>query len=136
MSMQYPKKLAKYGLVQKLPEINVFENQFQDYEITIVNDEFGSICPKTGLPDVGTITIKYVPDRYCAELKSLKYYFLGYRNLGIFQENIVNRVLKDFVAYVRPKRAVTTGSFKSRGGIYTIVEARYDGKENRKREIY
>ncbi|HAW50399.1 TPA: preQ(1) synthase, partial [bacterium] len=85
------REFAKQGLDQKLPKIEVFENQFPDYEITINIPEFTSLCPKTGLPDFGCITIIYTPDKYSIELKSLKMYILAYRNLGIFQENVINR---------------------------------------------
>jgi 7-cyano-7-deazaguanine reductase len=87
--------------------------------------EFTSICPKTGLPDFGTVTIRYQPDKLCLELKSLKGYFQAYRNLGIFYENAVNRILEDCVAACRPKRMTVTGRFSSRGGISSVVEARY-----------
>ncbi|MEW6104036.1 MAG: preQ(1) synthase, partial [bacterium] len=86
--MEY-KDFAKVGLDVELPKIEVFENQFENYEITITIPEFTSICPKTLLPDFGCITIIYTPDKLCIELKSLKEYILGYRNLGIFYENAV-----------------------------------------------
>jgi 7-cyano-7-deazaguanine reductase len=116
---------AKAGLKAKLPEISVFPNQFPDYEITIEIPEFTSVCPKTGLPDFGTVTIRYVPRRRCLELKSLKEYVLGYRNLGIFYENAVNRILEDVVQACRPVRASVRGEFNPRGGIKSVVEARY-----------
>jgi len=77
-----------------LPEIETFPNQFPDYEITIEIPEYTSVCPKTGLPDFGLITISYIPDKKVIELKSLKMYILAYRNLGIFYENAVNRILE------------------------------------------
>ena len=80
-------KEAKAGLKEKLPSIETFPNQFPDYEISIEITEFTSICPKTGLPDFGTVFIEYVPKDLCLELKSLKMYLLGYRDLGIFYEN-------------------------------------------------
>jgi len=101
--MEY-KDLARAGLEKELPKIDVFENQFIDYEITITIPEFTSLCPKTGLPDFGCITIVYTPDKYCIELKSLKEYILGYRNLGIFYENAVNRILQDVVKSCNPKK--------------------------------
>ena len=113
------------GAAAKLPKIECIPNMHRDYEITISIPEYTSICPKTGLPDFGTIMIKYVPDKYCVELKSLKYYIIGYRNLGIFYENVVNRILQDFVSACRPKRVVVTGEFNARGGIKATVEARY-----------
>ncbi len=109
----------------KLPKIAAFENQFPDYEITVIEPEFTSVCPKTGLPDFGTITIKYVPDKHCLELKSLKMYFNAYRNVGIFMENSVNRILQDVVSACSPKSAYVLGDFNARGGIKTVVEAKY-----------
>src|SRR5262249_21145978 len=91
----YTEAHARSGLDAKLPPLASFPSQFRDYEITITIPEYTSICPKTGLPDFGTITIRYVPDRLCVELKSLKVYIQGYRNLGIFYENAVNRILAD-----------------------------------------
>ena len=90
--------------------------------------EFTSICPRTGLPDFGTIRIRYMPRKFCVELKSLKFYMNGYRNLGIFQENSVNRILADFVAAIRPVWVVVSGEFSARGGLKTIVECRYPRK--------
>ncbi len=119
----YGEKEAQAGLTARLPRIETFPNQFPDYEITIEIQEFTSVCPKTGLPDFGAITIRYVPKNSCLELKSLKNYILGYRNLGIFYENAVNRILEDVVAACRPVRATVTGEFNPRGGIQSIVEA-------------
>ncbi|GAH81389.1 unnamed protein product, partial [marine sediment metagenome] len=98
--MKYTKKHAISGLKEKMPKLEVLPNQFKNYKITIVIPEYTSLCPRTGLPDDGTITIEYEPDNYFVELKSLKYYILAYRNLGIFYENAVNRILKDFVKAV------------------------------------
>jgi 7-cyano-7-deazaguanine reductase len=125
MKIPYTKSHARSGLNAKLPKIAVFESQFPDYDITIIEPEFTSVCPKTGLPDFGTITIKYVPDKYCLELKSLKMYFNAYRNVGIFMENSVNRMLEDVVSSCKPKSASVYGDFNARGGIKTIVEAKY-----------
>ena len=122
---RYTDKHAVSGLDAKLPKIETFPNQFKDYEITIIEPEFTSVCPKTGLPDFGTITIKYVPNKFCPELKSLKMYFNAYRNVGIFMENSTNRILKDFVAACKPKRAGIVGDFNPRGGIKTVVEAKW-----------
>jgi 7-cyano-7-deazaguanine reductase len=83
--------------------------------------EFTSVCPKTGLPDHGELTLRYVPDKLCLELKSLKMYMLAYRNLGIFQENVVNRFLRDIVAACKPMEATLTGEFTPRGGVYTKI---------------
>jgi 7-cyano-7-deazaguanine reductase len=121
----YGEKEAKAGLKERLPRIATFPNQFPDYEITIEIPEFTSVCPKTGLPDFGAITIQYVPKRSCLELKSLKNYILAYRNLGIFYENAVNRILEDIVAACRPVRATVTGEFNPRGGIKSVVEAHF-----------
>ena len=119
------KKEAKAGLEEKLSSIETFPNQFRDYEITIEIPEFTSICPKTGLPDFGVITILYIPDKQCLELKSLKTYIGGYRNLGIFYENAVNRILEDVVKACNPVRATITGIFNPRGGMRSTVEAHY-----------
>ncbi|MBL7083300.1 MAG: NADPH-dependent 7-cyano-7-deazaguanine reductase QueF [Candidatus Aminicenantes bacterium] len=118
-------KEAKAGLKEKLPAIETFPNQFPDYEIKIEFPEFTSICPKTNLPDFGTIIIRYVPKAQCLELKSLKMYLLAYRNMGIFYENAVNRIMEDIVKACRPVRAVVTGEFNPRGGLKSIVEAFY-----------
>ena len=119
------KDAASAGLDVKLPAIETFSNQFPDYEIRIEIPEFTSICPKTGLPDFGVITIRYVPTDSCLELKSLKMYILAYRDLGIFYENAVNRILDDVVAACRPKKATVTGEFSSRGGIKSTIEAHH-----------
>jgi 7-cyano-7-deazaguanine reductase len=121
----YGTKEAKAGLSTKLPAMETFPNQFPDYQITIRVPEFTSVCPKTGLPDFGTITVRYVPKAHCLELKSLKEYFLAYRNLGIFYENAVNRILADIVRTIRPVRASVTGEFNARGGLVSVVEASY-----------
>ncbi|MBC7361911.1 MAG: NADPH-dependent 7-cyano-7-deazaguanine reductase QueF [Candidatus Aminicenantes bacterium] len=123
--LEYTEKEAKAGLKARLPEIQTFPNQFPDYEITIEIPEYTSVCPKTGLPDFGKITIWYVPDKQVIELKSLKMYILAYRNLGIFYENAVNRILEDVVKACRPKKALVRGEFTPRGGIKSTVEARY-----------
>ena len=119
---------ARSGLNAKLPALATWPNQFPNYEITIVIPEYTSICPKTGLADFGTVTIRYVPRRLCVELKSLKYYILGYRNLGIFYENAVNRILQDIVKACQPEWATVTGEFNVRGGMKSIIEARYQRK--------
>ena len=97
----------------------------RDYEIAIDCPEFTSMCPKTGLPDFGTIRIRYVPDRLCLELKALKYYLLGYRNQGIFYEAATNKILDDLVAASQPRRMTVVGDFTARGGITTTVTAEY-----------
>ena len=96
------------------------------FEIAIDCPEFTSMCPKTGLPDFGTIRIRYVPDAQCIELKSLKYYLLDFRNKGIFYEAVTNQILDDLVAVCSPQRMTVTGDFTARGGITTKVTAEYD----------
>ncbi len=121
----YTEKEAKAGLRTRLPGIDIFSNQFPDYEIKIEYPEFTSICPKTGLPDFGTIFISYVPDKSCLELKSLKMYLLAYRNLGIFYENAVNRILEDIARACHPVKASVVGEFNPRGGLISTVEAHF-----------
>ncbi len=122
---RYTPEHAKAGLHHDFPDIETWPNQFPAYEIVIDIPEFTSVCPKTGLPDFGVLTIRYMPDKSCLELKSLKEYLLSYRNLGIFQENIVNRVLEDVVRACKPKWAIVKGDFRPRGGIGTTVEERW-----------
>ncbi len=97
----------------------------RDYQIEIRCPEFTSVCPKTGLPDFGEILIRYVPDHACVELKSLKYYLVGFRDQGIFYETVTNRILDDLVTACQPRRMTVTGSFSVRGGIATSVVAEY-----------
>jgi 7-cyano-7-deazaguanine reductase len=123
--IEYTKEHATSGIDAPLPEIETWPNQYDGYEITVEVPEYNAVCPKTGLPDFGTLTIRYEPDKACLELKSLKLYIVAYRNLGIFYENAVNRVLADCVKACRPRRMVVTGRFTSRGGISSVVEARY-----------
>lgn len=122
---RYTEGHARAGVNAKLPEIESWENQYKNYEITISVPEFTSVCPKTGLPDFGSITLTYTPDKKCLELKSLKNYFLAYRNLGIFYENAVNRILNDIVRACAPKRCAARGEFTPRGGMKTVVESKY-----------
>jgi 7-cyano-7-deazaguanine reductase len=105
--------------------LEVFDNPnpTRNYVISISVPEFTSVCPKTGLPDFGTITIDYVPDKTCIELKSLKYYFLGFRNQGIFYEAVTNRILDELVAACQPRYMEVTGEFTARGGISSTVTA-------------
>ena len=128
---RYTENHAKSGLDAKFPPIETWPNQFSRYEIVIDVPEFTSVCPKTGLPDFGEITIRYMPDKQCLELKSLKEYLFTYRNLGIFQENIVNQVLEDVVRAAKPVWAVVRGNFNPRGGIGTNVEARWPRERSR-----
>ncbi len=97
----------------------------RDYQIEIRAPEFTSVCPKTGHPDFGEIQIRYVPDKACIELKSLKYYLNDYRNKGIFYEAATNQILDDLVAACQPRRMTVTGAFSARGGITTTVVAEY-----------
>jgi 7-cyano-7-deazaguanine reductase len=124
-SRGYTGEHAKAGIDAKLPPLDIWPNQFPGYEISICFPEYTSVCPKTGLPDYGTITIRYVPDKSCLELKALKIYLLAFRNLGIFYENAVNRMLRDIVAAARPKRCQVRGEFTPRGGLTATVEARW-----------
>jgi 7-cyano-7-deazaguanine reductase len=124
----YTDKHAQAGIDAALPRLDTWPNQFPGYDITIRFPEYTSVCPKTGLPDYGAITIQYSPDKMCLELKALKLYLLAYRNLGIFYENAVNRMLRDIVGAVRPKRCLVRGDFTPRGGLTTTVEARWPRK--------
>jgi len=116
-----------------LPGIDAWENRYadRDYRVRLEIPEFSCLCPKTGLPDFATIEIEYVPDRLCVELKSLKQYITAYRDVGIFHEHAVNRVLDDLVAAVRPRMARVDGRFNSRGGITTSVRAEHPEAEGR-----
>ena len=98
----------------------------RDIVITISQPEFTSVCPMTGLPDFGTIAIEYTPDQLIVELKSLKYYLLQFRNVGMFYEHVSNRILDDLVQVLKPKKMVVSGKFTSRGGLTTDVCARYE----------
>ena len=123
---RYTDRHAASGVRDALPKLETWPSQYpSDYEIVISIPEFTSICPKTGFPDFATLTVTYVPDRRCVELKSLKEYVNGYRNLGVFNENVVNRVLGDLVRALRPRRIAVRGAFAPRGGIQTTVEARF-----------
>jgi 7-cyano-7-deazaguanine reductase len=129
---QYTDEHAAAGVHADLPEIETWPNQYGAYEIEIQMPEFTSVCPKTGLPDSGTITLRYVPFKQCLELKSLKMYVLAYRNLGIFQENVVNRFLEDVVRYARPLEATVIGEFTPRGGVYSKITASWSRKRGRR----
>lgn len=121
----YNERHAKSGIMAPLPDIETFPNQYKSYEITIEIPEYTAICPKTNLPDFGTVTIHYMPDKACLELKSLKMYIHAYRNLGIFYENAVNRILQDVVKSCHPVWARVIGGFTARGGLSSKIEARY-----------
>ena len=126
----YSNKHAQTSKETTLPDIEAFDNQYKrDYEIRISHPEFTSVCPKTGLPDFGVIEIIYVPNKLCLELKSLKYYFLQYRNYGIFMENSVNKIMDDVVKAIKPKKCEVIGDFTPRGGLKSLVTARYKSKK-------
>lgn len=114
----------------KTPKIEVWQNKYADKDYTINLDipEFTCICPKTGLPDFATIYIDYTPGKYCIELKSFKLYLVSFRNIGIFHEHVVNRILDDFVKAAKPRWAEVRGVFNPRGGITTAVKAEYKGE--------
>jgi len=111
----------------KIPRIDTWLNQYndKDYIVTLEFPEFTCVCPKTGLPDFANITIQYRPDKWCVELKSFKLYMLYYRDIGIFHEHAVNKILDDFVRSCRPRWAYIKGEFNLRGGIKTTVSAEY-----------
>jgi 7-cyano-7-deazaguanine reductase len=98
----------------------------RDYQVEFVFPEFTSVCPVTGQPDFATITVRYVPDRQCVEMKSLKLYFFAYRNKGIFYEGVVNTILDDLIAALSPRRMTVIGQFAVRGGTAGTVTAEYD----------
>ena len=129
-TLGYTSGQARSGTSESLPPIETWANQYRGYEIRIDMPEFTSICPKTGLPDFGTLTLRYLPAKECVELKSLKYYMLAYRNMGIFYENAVNRILDDVVRAAKPHWAVVTGAFTTRGGMHSTVTARYPRKRS------
>jgi 7-cyano-7-deazaguanine reductase len=128
MSQAMEQSLA--GTQDELSPIEVFPNQHRDrrYTIEVVCPEFTSVCPKTGLPDFGTLFIDYEPDEYCLELKAFKYYLLGYRNMGIFYENVVNKVLNDVIKAANPHWIEVRGEFQARGGINTNVIVKHEKK--------
>jgi 7-cyano-7-deazaguanine reductase len=121
----YTSAHARAGIDAKLPTLETWPNHFPGYVITTRYPEYTSVCPKTGLPDYGTIIIEYQPRKLCLELKSLKMYLLAYRDLGIFYENAVNRMLRDFVVATKPAWFRVTGEFTPRGGLNTTVMAQW-----------
>lgn len=128
MKRSYTDEHARAGIDDPLPEIETWPNQYPGYEIEIVIPEFTSVCPKTGLPDFGKLTLTYTPAKKCLELKSLKMYILAYRNRGIFYENAVNRILRDVLAAASPVSAALVGEFTPRGGLQTRVTAAWSKK--------
>lgn len=127
----YTAEHARAGIRARLPRLETWPNQFPGYTITTRFPEYTSVCPKTGMPDYGTILIEYEPRRHCLELKALKLYLLAYRDLGIFYENAVNRILRDIVSAVRPVWCTVRGEFTPRGGLTTTVEARWPRRGRR-----
>ena len=111
-----------------MADLEVFDNKYpdRDYLITHVNREYTSVCPKTGLPDFGTITINYIPDELCLELKALKYYFLEFRDKGIFYEVVINQILDDLVNVCNPRYMDIIGEFSTRGGIQSTIRSVHD----------
>ncbi len=108
--------------------LETFEYEYPETDVglDISTDEFTCVCPKSGLPDFATITINYKPDKKCVELRSLKFYLMSYRNVGIFHEHVVNRILGDFVKAVEPKTVTVYGDFKIRGGLHTTSEVSWE----------
>lgn len=109
-------------------QLATFDNQYphRDYEIRIECPEFTSVCPKTGQPDFGKLSIIYVPEHTCVELKSLKFYLQAFRDRGIFYENVTNEILEDLVAVLAPRRLQIIAAFTPRGGISSTITARYE----------
>ena len=117
--------------------IEVFENAYPNRDYTVIHEapEFTSLCPKTGQPDFATMTVEYIPDKLCIELKSLKLYFNSFRNDGIYFESVTNRILDDLVAACQPRYMHITADFNVRGGISSVVEVEYQ-KEDLLNENY
>lgn len=111
--------------------LEVFKNQYPNRDYTIIHEatEFTSLCPKTGQPDFATITVEYIPEELCVELKSLKLYFQSYRNEGIFYESVTNKILDDLVEATKPRYMHITAEFKVRGGISSVIEVDYESDD-------
>tara|TARA_Y100001970_G_scaffold184494_1_gene224387 strand:- start:265 stop:621 length:357 start_codon:yes stop_codon:yes gene_type:complete len=109
----------------KYTDLEIVPNEYgnRDYTIEVSVPEFNCVCPRTGLPDFGTINITYIPNKSIVELKSLKLYMVKFRNIGIFHEHVTNRILDDFTKACKPKKIEITGDFNPRGGIKTIVKS-------------
>ena len=123
---------SKLKLVNnKLSLLETFENKYSDREYTVkhIAPEFTSLCPKTGQPDFATITVEYIPDKLCVELKSLKFYLNSYRNDGIFFESVTNKILDDLVEVTKPRWMRITAEFNTRGGISSVIKADYEDKD-------
>lgn len=114
-------------MAEKTRLLEVFQNQYpnRDYKIIHTAPEFTSLCPKTGQPDFGVITIEYIPDDLCIELKSLKFYLNSYRNDGIFYEHAANKILDDLVSVCKPRYMQIKAQFNVRGGISSVIKAEY-----------
>ena len=115
----------------KISLLETFENKYpnRDYTVTHIAPEFTSLCPKTGQPDFATITLEYIPDKLCVELKSLKFYLNSYRNEGIFFESVTNKILDDLVEVTQPRYMKITAEFNTRGGISSVIEAEYENED-------
>lgn len=122
-------KLKLVSDKQKLLE--TFENKYpdRDYTVTHTASEFTSLCPKTGQPDFAKITLEYIPDQLCVELKSYKFYLQSYRNDGIFFESVTNKILDDLVEVTKPRYMKITAEFNTRGGISSVIEAEYENED-------
>jgi 7-cyano-7-deazaguanine reductase len=105
-----------------------FDNAGSDTEVVYETEEFTCVCPWTGLPDFGLLTVSYVPNKSLIELKSLKYYLISYRNVGIIQEHAVNRILKDLVKLVKPLSMTIDAEYRERGGIKSYATASWEKK--------
>lgn len=117
----------------KLSLLETFENKYpnRDYTVTHIAPEFTSLCPKTGQPDFATITLEYIPDKLCVELKSYKFYLQSYRNEGIFFESVTNKILDDLVEVTKPRFMKITAEFNTRGGISSVIKAEYEDEDYR-----
>jgi 7-cyano-7-deazaguanine reductase len=115
----------------KIKLLETFENKYldRDYTVTHIAPEFTSLCPKTGQPDFANITVEYIPDLLCVELKSLKFYLNSYRNDGIFFESVTNKILDDLVEVTQPRYMKVTAKFNTRGGISSVIEAEYENED-------
>jgi 7-cyano-7-deazaguanine reductase len=126
--------MKKFNPVESDPEnislLEIFDNSFpgRNYLIIHTANEFTSVCPKTGQPDFGAITISYIAEKKCVELRSLKYYLQSFRNEGIFYENVINRILDDLVSVIKPKWMEVKGEFSVRGGINSVIIAEHGDK--------
>ena len=130
MHLGHTSILSDRQIAQPRSILDTFENPRpqRDYEIKFTFPEFTSVCPVTGQPDFATITVTYVPDQKCVEMKSLKLYYFSYRNKGIFYESVINTILDDLVAVLKPRRMTVTGDFAVRGGTAGTVSASYDAR--------